>query len=89
MKIPEAPRTKKAEGTFSALFVIFLLLILPYLPLGKYGGGIALVVVSLIGLLAYVILFRERHDWRRIIVAACLAGVVGAAVVMLNRGHWH
>ena len=89
MKIAEALRTKKAEGTFSAMFVIFLLLILPYLPLGKYGGGIAMVIVSLIGLLAYIVLFRERYDWRRIIVVACLAGVVGAAVVMLNRGHWH
>jgi hypothetical protein len=91
MKIPEALKTAHAEDTWSAVFVIFLLLILPSLPLGEYGGGIAMVAVSVIGLIAYMGLFRAHYHWRKMVMAAALAGAVGAAIVIalwLSRGHW-
>jgi 4-hydroxybenzoate polyprenyltransferase len=91
MKIPAALKTKKAENTFSAVLVIFLLLIVPSLPLGKYGGGIAMVAVALIGGIAYIVLFKERPQWGQIIVGAAVAATVAAAIVValqLGRGHW-
>lgn len=91
MKIPEALKTKKAEDIFSAVLVVFLLLIVPSLPLGKYGGGIAMVAVGVIGGIAYIVLFKERANWQKIVVRAAVAATVGAAIVValqLGRGHW-
>jgi 4-hydroxybenzoate polyprenyltransferase len=91
MKIPEALKTNRAENTFSAALVMFLLLIVPSLPFGKYGGGIAMVAVAVIGGIAYIVLFKERANWQKLVVGAAVAATVGAAIVIalqLGRGHW-
>ena len=90
MKIPEALKTEKAENIFSAVLAISLLLIVSSLPLGKYGGGIALVAFSVIGGIAYIVLFKERPNWQKIVVGAAVAATVGAAIftaLWLSRGH--
>ena len=45
MKTNEPQKTKMDEAMFAATLVIVLFLIIPSLPLGKYGGGIAMFVV--------------------------------------------
>ena len=44
MKTNETPKIKTDEVAFSTTFVVLLLIILPLLPLGKYGGGIAMLM---------------------------------------------
>jgi hypothetical protein len=91
MKIPDALRSKKTEEIFSAVLIIFLLLIAPSLPLGKYGGGIAMVAVSVIGGIAYIVLFKKRANWQKLVVGAAVAATVCAAIVValqLTRGRW-
>lgn len=88
MKICETLKTKKAEETFSAALVAVLLLILPM------WGGVAMLVGSAIGLVAYAVLFRERlrsRGWlKAVVIPITVAAVVGAAIaVALSRGHWH
>ena len=78
---------KGDEAGFLATLVVVLLILLPSLPLGKYGGGIAMVVVSVVGLIAYCVLFRERLRSRRqlktVAVAAGLGAVIGAALSLM------
>ena len=91
MKIPEALKTEKAEMAFSAAFVFIVLIILPMLPLGKYGGGIAMVAASILGLIAYLVLFGERLRSRgglKIITVAVIVGAIAVGVaLLLTRGH--
>jgi hypothetical protein len=87
MKISETLKTKKAEETFSAALVVVLLIILPT------WGGVAMFVGSVIGLVAYAVLFRERlrsRGWLKVVIPVTVAAVLGAAIaVALKRGHWH
>jgi hypothetical protein len=84
MKISERLKTKRAEETFSAL-VLVLLIILWML------GAVAMLVGSAIGLVAYVVLFRERlraRGWLKVIIPITAAALFGAAIaVALSRGH--
>ena len=85
---------KSDETSFLVALVILELLILPSLPLGKYGGGIAMVAVGVIGLPAYFLLFKERVRSRgQLKPAAILVAVsilVGAAAAFaLSRLHGH
>jgi hypothetical protein len=90
MKANETPKMKGDEAGFLATLVVVLLILLPSLPLGKYGGGIAMVAVSVIGLIAYFVLFRERlrsrGQLKTAAVAAGLGAVIGAA---LSLAYWH
>jgi hypothetical protein len=94
MKMPGIFKTKKAEETILAILVVASLLILPSLPLGKYGGGIAMVAGSVVGLIAYFVLFGERlrvcpGSVRRAIAIAMVAASVAAALaVWLVHGNW-
>jgi len=55
MKIPEALKTTTAQHAFEVALVILLLLVLPMLGpyLGKYGGGTAMLVTSIVGLVIF------------------------------------
>ena len=84
----EILKSKKAEETFSAALVVVLFLILPM------WGGVAMLVGSAIGVVAYAVLFREQllsRDWlRAFVIPATIAAAVGTAIaVALSRGHWH
>ena len=72
----ETLNTKRAEQTFSAALVVILLLIFPQL------GAQAMLIASVIGLIAYAVLFREplrsRGGWK-IAVTVAIAGALGAA----------
>ena len=52
MKIPETLKTDRAQHIFETTLVVVLLLLLPSISFGKYGEGIAMVAVSVIGLIA-------------------------------------
>ena len=86
MKISETLKTKKAEEAFSAALVVAILIILPM------WGGVAMLVGSAIGLVAYTFLFRERlrsRGWlKTAAIPATAAAVVGAVIaIVLRRGH--
>lgn len=86
--IKDALKTKEAEGLFAATFVILLLLIIPSLPLGKYAGGIAMVMTAILGLTIYFILFWERFHNRRLVKLTLISFALGAAFALwLARGH--
>jgi hypothetical protein len=85
MKISETLKTKNAEKTFSGAIVVVLLLILPM------WGGVAMLVGSAIGLVAYTVLFRERlrsRGWlKAVVIPATVAAALAAAIaVVFNRG---
>ena len=83
MKTNETPKIKTDETGFLASLVVLELLILPALPLGKYGGGIAMLVCAVVGLGAYGLCFKERlrarGQLRSILVFAALSFVIGTA----------
>ena len=87
MKISEILKTKQAEEAFSATLVLVVLLILPM------WGGVAMLVGSAIGLVAYAVLFAERlrsRGWVKTLVPVAVAAALGAAIALaLSRGHWH
>jgi len=87
MKISETLKTKKAEETFSAVLVVVLLIILPM------WGAVAMLVGSVIGLVAYAVLFRQRlrsRGWlKAVVIPVTVTAVLGAVIaVALSRGHW-
>jgi hypothetical protein len=94
MKILESLRTEKAQHIFEATLIIVLLLILPMLGghMGKYGGGIAMLAASVIGLIAYSTLYgerlRSRWQWTTTIVVGASLGVAFAAALWFIRKHW-
>jgi hypothetical protein len=71
---------------------IGVLIIFPSFPLGKYGGGMAMVAFPVIGLIAYFVLFGERLRSRGQIQIAAIATAVGVAIAvalsLVGRGHW-
>lgn len=88
MKLHQGFKTEKAEEAFIAALVVIVLLILPSL------GGTAMLVGSVIGLVAYIFLFPEHFRSRSgsLRAATCLivALAVAAAVVVvlsLFKGH--
>jgi len=96
MKTNEPQKMKTDEAIFTATLVVVLFLIIPSLPLGKYGGGIAMFIVSVIGLIAYLVAFGQRLRGRgqlktsAIVIASSFAVSAAIAVALvLMRGHWH
>ena len=92
MKTNEAPKMKGDEMGFLTALVVVELIILPSLSLGKYGGGIAMVAVGVIVLIAYFVGFgerlRSRGQLKNLAVTVALAAVLGAAItVWRTRGH--
>jgi hypothetical protein len=94
MKTYETLKMNGDEAGLLTTLVVLELVILPSLPLGKYGGGIAMVAVGIIGLPAYVVLFRERlrsrGQLKPFVVIAAVSIAVGAAIAAaLLLVHWH
>ena len=93
MKIPESLKTETARHAFETTYIIVLLLIVPSLPLGKFGGGIAMLAFSVFGLVLYSLAYRERLRDRRLLKTAVITALIGAAVAvaisLLARWRWH
>jgi hypothetical protein len=85
-----APKTSQAASILLSAWFIVVLLIIPSLPLGKYGGGIAMVVGSVIGLIAFVLVHQEARRSPGFLTTVITAAVVGAVIVLaLVLGRWH
>ena len=84
MRISDSLKTKKAEEAFSAALIVLVLLILPSF------GGVAMLVGSVISLVAYAALYGKRICERggfRAFLTALLALALGAAIgFILSRG---
>ncbi len=96
MKTHETLKERADEAGFIAILIIGFLLILPALPWGKYGGGITMVAGSVLGLLAYFVLFGERLRRRGQLKLAIVTVAVSAAIAVamafalpLIRGYGH
>lgn len=78
----ETHKMKADESVFATVLLVVLLVIIPSLPLGKYGGGVAMVAVSVIGLIAYMAVFggrlRERGQLKSAGFITVLSFVLGA-----------
>lgn len=83
MKTNELQKMKTDETGFLASLVVLELLILPALPLGKSGGGIAMLVCAVAGVAAYVLCFKERRrargQLRMFLSFVGISFVIGAA----------
>lgn len=90
MKVHPLLKTERAQNAFTAVLVILILIVLPALPLGKHGGGIAMLVASVIGLVLYFALFgqrlRSRHQLMLVALAAGLGAVLAAVLTQANQG---
>jgi hypothetical protein len=85
MKKTETRRTEQYAWAFLTIFAVIEFIVLPSLPLGKYGGGIAMMVGSVIGLVVYpilfTILFKQRLRGAGFVAAlAIVVGVVCTAM---------
>ena len=96
MKILETLRTEKVQHVFETTLIIVLLLILPMLgqPMGKYGGGIAMLAASVIGLLSYIFLYGERMHNRGqlkvtmiVVGLSCFLGAASTIAIWLTASH--
>lgn len=82
MKISEALKADTAQRTFEAVLVVVVLLILPSIPLGKYGGGMAMLSGSIIGAIAHFVLYGKRLRGRGLLKIVVIAAAVGAFVAI-------
>ncbi|MBU6402111.1 MAG: hypothetical protein KGS61_17470 [Verrucomicrobia bacterium] len=81
---PNKPeRIQPDETVFLTTVVVVSLLVVPLLPLGKYGGGTAMLCVSAAGLAAYFALFNTRLRRRGQVK---VAAVVTLASALLSAG---
>ncbi|MGC9943667.1 MAG: hypothetical protein ABSE48_17715 [Verrucomicrobiota bacterium] len=84
MKSKMSPKVKVTEAGISPALLVVLLIFLPLL------GGIAMLIGSAIGIVAYLILFpgsfRARNGSARIAMAFA---AVAAAAVASYLLHWH
>jgi len=94
MKTNDLPKMKADEIGFLTALVVVVLLILPMWGegRGKHAGGIAMMAASVIGLIAYFVLFGKRlcsrGQLKILAVTAVLAAVLGAAIaIWRTRGH--
>ena len=74
----EAPKPQNTESLFSVLAVVALLIL-------SLLGAWAMLVGSVIGLAAYVFLFRERlraHGWLTTAVTTALSAALAATVAI-------
>ncbi len=83
MKIPEFLKTETVRRTVETTLVIFLLLVIPSLPLGARSGGVAMLAFSLVGLILLFFLYGERLHSRHMLKTAALAAAVGAGIAVV------
>ncbi len=83
MKTIDSLKTKQVDASYLPILMVLLFCIIPSLPLGKSGGGIAMVAVSAIGLIGYAILWRDslRGRMAAATLVVSMAVGVGAAIV--------
>lgn len=96
MKTNETWKMKEDEVGLLTTLVILELIIFPMWGQGrgKYAGGIAMVTVGFLGLLAYFFLFgkrlRARGQLKTVAITIVASAVAGAAVaiglLLLTRG---
>jgi hypothetical protein len=84
--VREALKTKKAEWIFVILFLAILFGVAS-LPLGRDLGLIGAVTISIIGVISYVFLFRERNRgrWLKIAFGFAVGLALGVIAVVLSR----
>ena len=91
MNAQDGSRPQRHEGVFVFILYVILFSICRFIP-GKYGGGLAMLGVSLVGLSIYLILFREHRAWWKVtltfIAATALAAGIAIGLLILFRGHW-
>ena len=92
MKTLETLKTEKVQRIFESTLVIVLLLVLPPLGghMGKYGGGAAMLVGAVIGLVAYYVLYGKRLCNRGqvkmvvlVVVGSFLVGTAAAIALLI------
>ena len=85
------------ESGFMTALVVIELFILPLIGdhLGKYGGGVAMAAVAVIGIIAYLLLFGERlrtrgqtKSLRAVFAASFAVSLVLVLAYWLFRSHW-
>ena len=89
MRLNTRTKMKSDELGFLTLLVVLELFIVPLLPLGKYGGGMAMIAVAVIGLPAYWVMFgerlRSRGELKLAIVIFAVSAFVSAAIFAALR----
>ncbi len=91
MSAHEGSRPQRHEGVFVFILYVILFGLCRFIP-GKYGGGLAMLAVSILGLPIYIILFRKCATWWKVtlsfVAAAALAAGIAIGLLRLFRGHW-
>lgn len=80
----DQPQKSKEEIAFTSAWVVTVLLILPSLPLGKYGGGIAMFAGSLLGSVIYYYRYMrgQPERFKAAVKIASISCVAGAAIAL-------
>ncbi len=96
MKTNETPKLKADESAFLTVLVVTLLIIVPCLPLGKYGGGIVMLAGSVLGLIGYILAFgkrlRSRGQLKAFVIVTVSSFALSTAMaitLVLTQWHWH
>lgn len=96
MNTNETQRMRPDEAGFLATLAAVELLVLPMLGgyLGKYGGGVAMLVTAVI-VIAYLLLFGERLRSRgqtkpfvTVLAVSCAFSAFLALAYWVIRSHW-
>jgi len=79
-------KTKIGELIFVVAFLAFLFAVAS-IPLERHWKLFAVVIVSLIGVVTYIFLYRERYRgrWLKAAFAFIIGLVIGAGVMALRR----
>jgi hypothetical protein len=91
MNTNETQKMKPDEAGFLTALVAIELIIIPLLggALGKYGGGIAMAVTAVIGVIAYLLFFgerlRKRGQMKLISAVVASSLVLSAMLVLVSR----
>jgi hypothetical protein len=87
MKLHERLKSETAQQAFEATFIVVVLIILPMLGdwMGKYGGGIAMLVTALAGLIVYCLLYWGRLRDRGLLKLGQLRWWQGRPLPLLSR----
>ncbi len=98
MNTNETQKMRPDEAGFLATVIAIELFILPMLGdhLGKYGGGVAMLVTAIIGVILYLLLFGDRLRSRgqmklfaAVFFGSCALSAMLALAFWLVRTHWH
>lgn len=74
---------ERTECLYQAVLIVLILIIIPALPLGKSGGGYAMMIASVAGLIGYLLLFGQRLRARGQLAIVALAAGLGALFALV------